>query len=93
MCRLWNFNQIKHILNFDVPNHFLTKLFLESCYGGHVLWIFWPRTVLIHILWGYIYNIFKDNLDGIFLKGNSFDKYNLIMNFQSSNLWFIKGPQ
>jgi hypothetical protein len=94
MYRLWNFNQIKNILNFDVPNHFLTNLFLEGCYGGYVLWIFWSRTLLIHILGGCIYNILKDNLDGIlFFKGNSFNKYSLIMNFQSSSLWFIKGPQ
>lgn len=34
-----------------------------------------------------MYNIFKDNLDGIlFVKGNSFNKFNLITNFQSSSL-------
>jgi hypothetical protein len=27
LYKIWNFYEIKNILNFDVPNHFLTKIF------------------------------------------------------------------
>jgi len=33
LYRLQNLYEIKNILNFDIPNHFLTKKFQESIDG------------------------------------------------------------
>lgn len=39
LYKLCNFYEIKYILNFDVPNNFLTKKFQESS-DGYVLFFF-----------------------------------------------------
>jgi hypothetical protein len=65
--RIWNYNDINDILNFDVHSHYTKKKFQEH-HKGHILGTFWLGTLLKQIeVFVYIYIIFINTLNGILL--------------------------